>query len=70
MNESTVRFLTLFLFILIDGSQFVSGSRDNSVKIWDVETGVCTKTGNMNRNVVRFLLCLIFHVPLVTQCKT
>lgn len=29
-----------------------SGSRDNTVKLWDVETGACTKTANISRNLV------------------
>jgi len=35
-----------------DGSNICSGSRDNCVKIWDVETEQCINTTNISRNLV------------------
>ncbi|CAB3405148.1 unnamed protein product [Caenorhabditis bovis] len=39
----------------IDDESFISGSRDTSIKIWDVETGKVRMQKEMNRNLVTHL---------------
>ena len=35
-----------------DNNQLCSGSRDNTVRLWDVETAQCLLQSNIHRNLV------------------
>jgi WD40 repeat protein len=38
-----------------DGSQIISGSRDNTVKVWDASTGSCVHTLEGHGDAVSFV---------------
>ncbi len=40
---------------IADNSQLCTGSRDNSVRLWDVYSGNCIRQNSISRNLVRFV---------------
>ena len=42
-----------------DGNTIVSGSEDNSIKMWNPETGDVIRTLNGNRNMLSFKIMII-----------
>ncbi|XP_043914537.1 WD repeat-containing protein 31 [Protopterus annectens] len=49
-----------------DGIKLCTGSRDNTICLWDVETGVCLQTSAISRNLVTHL-CWVPRGPYIVQ---
>lgn len=60
--------LTIFLCLRVvaDATQLCTGSRDNTVCKWDVETGGCLGRAAVSRNLVGAAGCL--HPVIATRC--
>ena len=67
----------LWCVFLLDNSQLCSGSRDNTVRLWDVNSQTCVRKNTISRNLVcetKFSLpllvfnmdCNVFVFRLVT----
>lgn len=40
------------------GNHVVSGSSDNTIRIWDIECGACLRTLEGHDDLVRYVVCL------------
>ncbi|XP_073907333.1 WD repeat-containing protein 31 isoform X2 [Castor canadensis] len=49
-----------------DSSQLCTGSRDNTLLLWDVETGQCVERASVSRNLVTHL-CWVPREPYILQ---
>lgn len=47
----------LLAIVSKDSSQLCTGSRDNTLLLWDVGTGQCVERASVSRNLVRTLTC-------------
>ncbi|KAK1806939.1 hypothetical protein P4O66_005422 [Electrophorus voltai] len=50
-HANTLTFVTQCLCVA-DGSKLCTGSRDNSMRLWDIETGKCLQKNTISRNLV------------------
>lgn len=58
-------FFFLSLLWFVDGRKLCTGSRDNWMCLWDIESAKCEQRHNISRNLVRIIVCA--HSPGVQR---
>lgn len=49
--------MQLFLLWFAEGRKLCTGSRDNWMCLWDIESAKCEQRHNISRNLVRITVC-------------
>lgn len=47
----------------------VSGSRDSTLRVWDIENGECMKTLQGHVAAVRWYVCVVVSLPQTSFCE-
>lgn len=57
-------------FFFVDGRKLCTGSRDNWMCLWDIESAKCEQRHNISRNLVRIIVCgfLLCTQPCTKNC--
>lgn len=60
--------MELIVAFTIDGRKLCTGSRDNWMCLWDIESAKCEHRRNISRNLVSLLVYFLFTLLCVCPC--